>query len=270
MIGVCIPAHDEEDLIGRCLDSVFCAAAHADLQGETVAVVVVLDNCQDATESAVRRWPAIPLPIAARNVGKARALGSEYLLLLGARWLAFTDADTTVSPSWLADQLALQADVVCGTVAVPDWSAHGAHAGAAQRHFESTYMDRDGHRHVHGANLGISAWHYRNVGGFEARRCGEDQDLVDRLAASGARIAWSARPRVMTSGRAYSRVADGFAGALRKGWTLAREPQPQSQLLPQPLALPQTPAEDPMRPAALTGAMAQGAPVSSLRVPAIG
>src|SRR5256885_640680 len=96
---------------------------------------------------------------------------------------AFTDADTTVSPSWLADQLALQADVVCGTVAVPDWSAHGAHAGAAQRHFESTYMDRDGHRHVHGANLGISAWHYRNVGGFEARRCGEDQDLVDRLAA---------------------------------------------------------------------------------------
>jgi glycosyltransferase involved in cell wall biosynthesis len=268
MIGVCIPAHDEEDLIGRCLDSVFCAAAHADLQGETVAVVVVLDSCQDATESAVRRWPAIPLPIAARNVGKARALGSEYLLLLGARWLAFTDADTTVSPSWLADQLALQADVVCGTVAVPDWSAHGAHAGAAQRHFESTYVDRDGHRHVHGANLGISAWHYRNVGGFEARRCGEDQDLVDRLAASGARIAWSARPRVMTSGRAYSRVADGFAGALRKGWTVAREPQPQ--LLPQPLALPQTPAEDPMRPAALTGAMAQGAPVSSLRVPAIG
>src|SRR5258707_544110 len=138
MIGVCIPAHDEEALIGRCLDSVFCAAAHADLQGETVAVVVVLDSCQDATESAVRRWPAIPLPIAARNVGKARALGSEYLLLLGARWLAFTDADTTVSPSWLADQLALQADVVCGTVAVPDWSAHGAHAGAAQRHFEST------------------------------------------------------------------------------------------------------------------------------------
>ena len=94
--------------------------------------------------------------------------------------------------------------------------------------------------------------------------------MLFRSAASGARIAWSARPRVMTSGRAYPRVADGFAGALRKGWTVAREPQPQSQLLPQPLALPQTPAEDPMRPAALTGAMAQGAPVSSLRVPAIG
>src|SRR5256885_13188992 len=34
--------------------------------------------------------------------------------------------------------------------------------------------------------------------------------------------------------------------SLRKGWTVAREPQPQSQLLPQPLALPQTPAEDPI------------------------
>ncbi|MFG0784863.1 glycosyltransferase [Delftia tsuruhatensis] len=244
MIGVCIPAHDEEDLIGRCLDSVFCAAAHADLQGETVAVVVVLDSCQDATESAVRRWPAIPLSIAARNVGKARALGSEYLLLLGARWLAFTDADTTVSPSWLADQLALQSDVVCGTVQVADWSAHGVQADTARRHFETTYTDRDGHRHVHGANLGISAWHYRQAGGFDARTCGEDQDLVDRLAAGGARIAWSARPRVMTSGRAYSRVADGFAGALRQGWALPCDAPPalpvlQSALAQQALALPQ-------------------------------
>lgn len=236
MIGVCIPAHDEEDLIGRCLDSVFCAAAHADLQGETVAVVVVLDSCQDATESAVRRWPAIPLPIAARNVGKARALGSEYLLLLGARWLAFTDADTTVSRSWLAEQLALQSDVVCGTVQVADWSAHGVQADTARRHFETTYTDRDGHRHVHGANLGISAWHYRQAGGFDARTCGEDQDLVDRLAAGGARIAWSARPRVMTSGRAYSRVADGFAGALRQGWALPGNTPPELPVLQGALA----------------------------------
>jgi hypothetical protein len=45
----------------------------------------------------------------ARNVGLARAIGAEALLKRGARWLAFIDADTLVSPSWLADQLSLDA-----------------------------------------------------------------------------------------------------------------------------------------------------------------
>lgn len=221
MIGVCIPAHDEEQLIGRCLESVFTAAAHPQLQGEAVSVVVVLDHCSDGTAAEVDRWPAIALAIAARNVGMARARGAQQLLQLDARWLAFTDADSTVSPQWLADQLALQADVVCGTVEVRDWSVHGAHAWQARRHFESTYSDRDGHRHVHGANLGISAHCYRQAGGFEARTCGEDQALVDRLASQGAHIAWTSRPRVCTSGRPFSRVEDGFAGALRQGWRAA-------------------------------------------------
>lgn len=218
MIGVCIPAHDEEALIEPCLRSVLAAGAHRALRGESVAVVIVLDSCEDTTAAIAGRWPVIALTSTARNVGQARALGAEHLLRLGARWLAFTDADSQVAPSWLADQLSLDADVVCGTVEVDDWSAHGAQAPHARRQFESTYVDRDGHRHVHGANLGMSARHYRQAGGFEPRACGEDQALVDRLAAHGARIAWTALPRVRTSARPYSRVEDGFAGALRQGW----------------------------------------------------
>lgn len=218
MIGVCIPAHNEEKLIADCLHCIFKAATHPDLHGETVKVVVVLDSCQDMTAMIAMKWPVTSLATPARNVGKARALGAEYLLQRGARWLAFTDADTFVSHRWLADQLALQSDVVCGTVEVDDWSDHGAHAKISQKHFESTYIDKDGHRHVHGANLGISAFHYQKVGGFEPLVCGEDQALVDRLIVQGAHIAWSALPRVRTSGRAFSRVEDGFAGALRKAW----------------------------------------------------
>lgn len=218
MIGVCIPAHDEQELIEACLESVFSAAGHPQLQGETVTVVLVLDSCRDATASIATHWPVISLVSKQRNVGVARAMGAQYLLRQGARWLSFTDADTWVSPSWLADQLSLQADVVCGTVAVADWSEHGAQAHSARQQFETSYMDRDGHRHVHGANLGVSAWQYQQAGGFEARSCGEDQALVDRLVAQGAHVAWSALPRVHTSGRPYSRVDAGFAGALRQGW----------------------------------------------------
>lgn len=218
MIGVCIPAHDEENLIAACLESVFAAARHPDLLGETVVVVLVLDSCQDATASIAARWPVLSLATTARNVGTARGIGADCLLRQGARWLAFTDADSWVSPRWLVDQLSLKTEVVCGTVEVGSWSAHGAHAQRARHHFEATYTDRDGHRHVHGANLGVSAWQYLQAGGFNALSCGEDQALVDRLVLQGADVAWSALPRVMTSGRPYSRVEKGFAGAIRRVW----------------------------------------------------
>ena len=132
MIGVCIPAHDEENLIAACLESVFAAARHPDLLGETVVVVLVLDSCQDATASIAARWPVLSLATTARNVGTARGIGADCLLRQGARWLAFTDADSWVSPRWLVDQLSLKTEVVCGTVEVGSWSAHGAHAQRAR------------------------------------------------------------------------------------------------------------------------------------------
>lgn len=216
MIGICIPAHNEEGLIGACLESIFVASQHPDLGGESVMVVVVLDSCKDQTASIVAEWPFVGLPITAHNVGQARAAGAQHLMQHHVRWLAFTDADTCVSPQWLVAQLSLAADVVCGTVEVDSWAEHGPQAQAARKRFESTYQDRDGHRHVHGANLGISALSYRQAGGFDALQCGEDQALVDRLARLGAQIAWSALPRVVTSGRPYSRVGQGFAGAIRQ------------------------------------------------------
>lgn len=215
MIGVCIPAHNEEELIGACLQSVFIAANFAGLAGEGVSVAVVLDNCSDGTAAIVSQWPCVALAINASNVGQARDAGAQYLLQRQARWLAFTDADSCVAPDWLAVQLEQGAEVVCGTVEVDSWAGHGANADTARRRFESSYQDQEGHRHVHGANLGVSALSYQLAGGFEALRCGEDQALVDRLVHLGFHIAWTARPRVTTSGRPVSRVEDGFAGAIR-------------------------------------------------------
>lgn len=44
MIGVVIPAHNEEHHIAACLTSVLFAAEHPALAGPPVYVVVVLDN----------------------------------------------------------------------------------------------------------------------------------------------------------------------------------------------------------------------------------
>lgn len=218
MIGVCIPAHNEEGYIDRCLAAVLCAARYEGLGGEPVEIVVVLDACDDRTDELARAWPVTRLHICHRNVGVARAVGAAHLIEAGARWLAFTDADTLVSESWLADQVALNAEVVCGTVGVMDWDSHGVYAEVARADFFAAYQDREGHRHVHGANLGIDAQAYLRIGGFEALACSEDQALVDRFERAGAAIAWSARPRVLTSARAYSRVTGGFATTLRQVW----------------------------------------------------
>lgn len=214
MIGIVIPAHNEAAYVGACVSAAQVAACHVDLRGEEVSILVVLDNCTDETERIAKASGAEILRVNACNVGTARALGAGHLLDRQARWLAFTDADTRVSAEWLVRQLALQAEVVCGTVAVDDWAPHQGNADFLQMHFAQTYNDADGHRHIHGANLGVCAAAYRKAGGFQAFACSEDVALVQALEAIGARFAWSAAPRVMTSARTDARARGGFGDTL--------------------------------------------------------
>lgn len=214
MIGIVVPAHNEEGTIASCVASAVLAGTHAALQGEAVVVLVVLDRCQDGTGPIARSMGALTLSVDFANVGAARAAGAELLLAEGARWLGFTDADTLVSSSWLVDQLALNADAVCGSIGVEDWTPHGEHALSLEAHFRNTYSDCEGHSHIHGANLGVSADAYVRAGGFASLTCSEDVALVEALQRTGARIAWSALPRVVTSARADARARGGFGDTL--------------------------------------------------------
>jgi glycosyltransferase involved in cell wall biosynthesis len=212
VIGVVIPVHDEEHHLPACLASIRRAAAHAALHGEEVCIVAVLDACTDNSAEIARAARVETVAIAARSVGAARSIGAAHALHLGADWIAFTDADSRVASDWLVEQRRLDADAVCGTVEVEDWSELGA---SVRRRYECAYVDRDGHRHVHGANLGVSAHAYRHVGGIPPLREHEDVAFVRKLIERGFRIAWSARPRVLTSARLANRVSGGFGAHLR-------------------------------------------------------
>ncbi|WP_277184759.1 glycosyltransferase family 2 protein [Caballeronia sp. BR00000012568055] len=211
MLAIVIPAHNEADHIAACVTAARRAADHHQLLGEDARVIVVLDSCSDATGETARAHGADVTSIDARNVGMARAHGAERALALGARWLAFTDADSTVADDWLARQLDCCADAVCGVIGVRDWSPH---TGAVREHFGRMYTDADGHRHIHGANLGVSASAYLRAGGFPPLATSEDVALVDALVRSGARIEWSAGPRVVTSARTDFRAQKGFGATL--------------------------------------------------------
>lgn len=216
MIGVVIPAHDEARHIAAAVAAVRRAADHAALDGECVHILVVADDCRDDTAEQATAAGARTLALSARNVGCARHAGARQLLAAGARWLAFTDADSLVAEDWLAAQLALQCEAVCGCVWVADWQAHGAHAALLAQAFAAQYQPIDGHRHIHGANLGLSAAAYLRAGGFPALETSEDVALVRALEAAGIAVCYSAAPRVWTSARTDHRAPLGFGDALRR------------------------------------------------------
>ncbi|ASL48925.1 Putative glycosyltransferase EpsH (plasmid) [Burkholderia sp. AD24] len=225
MLAVIIPAHNEAYLIGACIRSVIKAAQHPELAGEEVAIIVVSDSCTDATGDIARSLGAWVIEVDHRNVGVARATGASAALSRHARWLAFSDADTTVAHDWLVQQLRCGTDAVCGVIGVTSWAGH---SDAVRENFIATYRDEDGHRHIHGANLGVSASAYLSVGGFPPVTHNEDVALVEALMAAGATVAWSAKPRVRTSARLDARAPRGFGATLREiGQRLASAATPE-------------------------------------------
>lgn len=213
MIGILIPAHNEEALLAQCLQAALTAARHPLLNGETVIVLLVLDSCSDHSAEIATGFDVNVLHIEAQNVGAARGMGAQLLLDQGVRWISCTDADSLVADDWLVAQLALEADAVCGTVEVHDWG--NLIDAPTQARYLNDYQARDGHRHIHGANLGFSAKVYQQAGGFLPLKCHEDVHLVKQLQACGATIAWSHRPRVTTSARLDCRAKGGFGDYLK-------------------------------------------------------
>lgn len=212
MIAVIVPAHNEEQLLASCLRALGRAARAVSTLAEQVQILVVLDDCSDASEAVVHAHGLETLKVSARNVGHARRAGAALMLERGARWLAFTDADSCVPINWLRCQLAFAADAVCGTVHVLNWQPQ---QGATLRErYLAHYQACEGHRHIHGANLGISARAYEHVGGFQALALHEDVQLVSDLQQHGAHIVWTARNSVSTSSRRDCRVQGGFGDFL--------------------------------------------------------
>jgi len=218
-VGVVVPVHNEEELLPGCLAALTRAATRSPVP---VRTIVVLDDCDDASELICRRGGAEIVVGCERNVGQARSIGADLALTgescLSDLWLANTDADTRVGPDWLADQVELAdqgADAVLGIVRLADV---GPHEHLAYRSAYHRRIHADGsHDHVHGANLGIRASAYRQAGGFAPLTAHEDRHLMQRLdALPGLNIVRSIQLSVETSARLSSRCPEGFAATLAR------------------------------------------------------
>ncbi|QNP49147.1 glycosyltransferase [Diaphorobacter aerolatus] len=210
MIGVLIPARNEEATLEACLKSVRASATHARGKGLDVHVVVTLDQCTDDSDPIARQWADTVLQTDVGNVGLARKMAADRLIALGVDWIASTDADSVVPKDWLWAQHACDADVFCGIVKVENWEDYDSAVVAA---FHAT-IPTDGHPHIHGANLGLSARAYRLSGGFQPAQAHEDVELIRRCEAAGLQIARLIEPAVTTSARRDARARGGFGDFL--------------------------------------------------------
>lgn len=236
-VVVGIPARDEAATIATCLAAVAQAARRVPAP---VHVVVADDGSTDGTASLARSALArssfagtgdVRLQVVAGRFGTAGAARAAALDAgiaavggdLATVWLATTDADSVVAADWLACHLrwaSTGVDAVAGLVDVA-WRPDQRHL--AQRH--SLALARGGtttgHHHVHGANLGVRASRWAEVGGCGDGEDGEDGELWRRLRAAGVAPLGVTDLRVRTSARLHGRAPKGFSGYLR---AMDREP----------------------------------------------
>jgi hypothetical protein len=248
---VAIPACNESERIVRCLAAL---AVQRDRFGAPIptgsfGVLLLVNNSSDETASAAR-WAAREMPylLEVREVhllenataGGARRLVMEKAAAVmrhspveGA--LLTTDADSVVSPTWLADNvwhLEVGADCVAGYIdAEPvEIVSHGA-TFLARGRLEDTYLRLvaeiyarcdprahdpwPNHRVSSGASLAVKLSAYDAVGGMPDKALGEDGAFTALLDGQGYKVRHALDVTVLTSCRLDGRASGGAADTMR-------------------------------------------------------
>ena len=239
-IVVAIPARDEAVTIGGCLTALSRQTWHP------TAVVLLLNNCIDATERIASSIDlpfhleilSVSLPAAYANAGTARRLAMDHAAKMAGETgiVMTTDADAVVPPEWVAlNMRALNrgADVVCGRALIDPQDATAIpdhlHADDALECQYGDLLDAMAetlcpdpadpwprHTEASGASLAMSVVAFLDAGGVPHVLTGEDRALVAALRRRDARIRHDPALQVVVSGRTVGRAMGGMADAIRR------------------------------------------------------
>lgn len=201
-ISVVIPALNEEELLGACLESL--RAQECDFPFE---IIVVDNSSTDATPAIARQYGARVIQEPTPGIARARAAG--FAAARGSI-IASTDADTVLPPYWLArirEQFLVNPDAV-GIGGIWEY----VDGPAAMRLAVNKVVNRLMPLIIRtapwlwsfsGFNFAVRKKAYEACGGFNLDlRYGEDWDLGKRLRRVGRVIA-DLDLMVKTSGMAF-------------------------------------------------------------------
>jgi len=194
-ISVIIPALNEADMIGGCLESL----AQSDFPADRFEVIVAdngsTDNTVEVAESYAHRLQLTVLKRPAVTVSRLRNLGAATAR---GEILAFLDADCLAPRDWLRNlqrhSSAEGSGVVGGYIAIlPDsrWVARAWYgSGYAPRSGEVSY--------VPAGNLAMQRASFLKIGGFgQELRTAEDFDLCLRARGAGFPVRGAAELAVL-------------------------------------------------------------------------
>src|SRR3954447_8793701 len=187
-VSVVVPVRDGARVIGECLDALTAQ------RGAPPYEVLVVDNgSTDSTAATVLAHPSAPTLLsesrpgsyAARNAGISAAVGSI---------LAFTDADCTPTPTWLAEAVEAldSAELAAGRIAMH----RSARPTVVERYDRAVYLRQEDLVRDHGwagtANLVVPRAVLDDVGSFvPAVRSGGDREFCLRARAAGHRLVYA-------------------------------------------------------------------------------
>src|SRR4051794_32058839 len=215
-ISVVIPVRDGAASLGRLLDSL----AAQQLERSRFEVVVVDNASRDDTARVAAAKGArvvsepVPSRSRARNAGVAAATADV---------IAFTDADCTVSPQWLAALLRCRgtAPLVAGPVDMEASAAPNTFERfeAASRFDQRSWVEQGW---AATANLMIERAAFDAVGGLDPayRHIGEDVDLCLRARRAGLAIGYC--PDAVVSHAAERELAPILRRAFFNGYSAAQ------------------------------------------------
>jgi glycosyltransferase involved in cell wall biosynthesis len=222
-VGVVIPACNEEKTIDKCLRSILSSAAPC-MRCGSFWVVVVADSCSDQTAQRARAALGLRgevIDCTARSPGAARRIGARAVLEHFRAhdpkriWLANTDADTYVPANWVDTHLSLADGDASAVAGIVELDPDELRPEVARLYRQTYKLAPDGtHGHVHGANLGVRADAYLDVGGWRDLKVAEDHCLWGRLMRRGWSLRSPTTSVVRTSGRLLGRAQGGFADTL--------------------------------------------------------
>ncbi|QUS36132.1 glycosyltransferase [Falsirhodobacter algicola] len=241
---VAVPVRNEEARIQRHLRSLDRAARRA---GLPVTVLILVNNTADGTVPRIRAAERqlglrillheVEFPPELANAGNARRLCMDLAVTEDPdAALLTTDADTVVTPDWIAAALngLGAADLVCGLIRMRPAERILGPAALRLVRIEARYADllhearfgidrmqgrqphalRRPHYMEAGATMALRARTYDALGGLPAVASSEDRALAFRAEAHGLTIGYSDAMQVWVSARIDGRAQDGMAACL--------------------------------------------------------